>query len=129
MSNELTERKAKMNIVRRMRALGTYREEYDPIIVRLATLYVDYDKIVRQYEASGRNPVVKHTNKFGATNAVKNPFLTARDDVYDKILAHERELGLTPASIKRMDRLPNDAQRDDQNDPFLAALEKLADSS
>ena len=129
MGKGLTERKAKMGIVRSMRSLGTYREEYEPIIDRLAKLYVDYDRIISQYEASGRNPVVKHTNKYGATNLVKNPFLTARDDIYDKILAHERELGLTPASIKRMDRLPNDAQRDDQKDPFLAALENLADSS
>ena len=130
MSKELTERKARQGIVRSMRSLGTYRDEFEPIIDRLAKLYVDYDKIIRQYEASGRNPVVKHTNKFGATNLVKNPFLSARDDIYDKILAHERELGLTPASIKRMDRSPSDAASAEQKDPFFAALEKLvADSS
>ena len=43
-----------------------------------------------------------HTNKAGATNPTKNPFLTARDEVYSQLLSHERELGLTPSALKKM---------------------------
>lgn len=43
-----------------------------------------------------------YTNKGGATNPTKNPILAARDDVYTQILQHERELGLTPAALKRI---------------------------
>ena len=62
-----------------MRRLGTYREEFDRTIERTAALYVQQDRIERQFAESGGNAVVRHTNKAGATNAVKNPFLTARD--------------------------------------------------
>ena len=89
-------------IVKRMKAIGTYRKEFMPTIERLAMLYVQRDKLELQYEESGGNPVIMHTNKAGATNPTKNPFLTARDEVYSQLLSHERELGLTPSALKKM---------------------------
>ena len=98
----MTERQFRNEIVKRMTAIGTYREQFEPTIKRLAQLYVQCEKIEEQFIASGGNAVVKHTNKAGATNAVKNPYLGARDEVYTQLLAHERELGLTPAALKKM---------------------------
>lgn len=97
-----TERSYKQDIVRRMKAIGTYREEFNPTIERLARLYCQRDKLEQQYDESGGNPVIMHTNKAGATNPTKNPFLTARDEVYSQLLSHERELGLTPNALKKM---------------------------
>lgn len=90
------------SIMKRMKAVGTYREEFLPTIERLAMLYTQRDRIEEQYAASGGNPVIMHTNKAGATNPTKNPFLSARDEVYSQLLSHERELGLTPNALKRM---------------------------
>lgn len=98
----MTERQYKNEIVNRMKALDVYREEFLPTINRLAALYCHRDKIEAQFAASGGDAVIKHTNKAGATNAIKNPFLTARDEVYTQLLAHERELGLTPTALKRI---------------------------
>ena len=118
----MTERQYKNEIVRRMKALDVYREEFSPTIDRLAALYVHRDKLEAQFVASGGDAVVKHTNKGGATNAVKNPFLAARDEVYTQLLAHERELGLTPSALKRI----NESQlRPKKQSSFAEALKAL----
>lgn len=97
-----TERTYRNEIVKRMQAIGTYREEFLPTVERLARLYCQRDKLEQQYDASGAEPVIMHTNKAGATNPTKNPYLTARDEVYSQLLSHERELGLTPNALKKM---------------------------
>ena len=94
--------KKKRTIIERMTKLGTYKPQYMEAINRTAKLYVQMDKIEADFEKSGGNMVVIHTNKAGAKNLVKNPFLQVRDEVYTQLLAHERELGLTPAALKRI---------------------------
>lgn len=110
-------------IIRRMKALGTYRKEFLATIQRTAALYVQLEEIERKFVASGENTVVKYTNKAGATNLVKNPLVCARDDVYTQLLAHERELGLTPAALKKI----NDSQLKAQQTSVLGeALKALS---
>ena len=46
--------------------------------------------------------VVKYTNKAGATNAVKNPFYLALENLRTDILLYSRELGLTPSGLKKI---------------------------
>lgn len=102
MAKHKSEQTYKNSIVKRMKAVGTFREEFLPTVERLAKLYQQRELLESQYEESGGNPVIMHTNKAGASNPTKNPFLTARDEVYTQLLAHERELGLTPSSLKKM---------------------------
>lgn len=102
MSKPKTELAYRMQITKRMQGIGTYKEEFRPTIERLALLYCQRDKLEEQYIASGGNPVIMHTNKAGATNPAQNPFLTARDKVYTQLLSHERELGLTPVGLRKL---------------------------
>ena len=122
-----TERKYKNDIVKRMRAVGTYRDEFLPTIERLAVLYMQRDRIEKQFAESGGEAVILHTNKAGATNQTKSPYLTARDEVYAQLLSHERELGLTPIALKKMNeqalRSPNKASG------FAAALTQALDGA
>lgn len=114
--------KKKRTIIERMTKLGTYKPQYMEAINRTAKLYVQMDEIEAAFAKSGGNVVVTHTNKAGAKNFVKNPFLQARDEVYSQLLAHERELGLTPAALKRI----NDAAMiKEKKSPLAQALEKL----
>ena len=92
----------KRTIIERMQKLGTYKPQYMEAINRTAKLYVHMDEIEAAFERSGGKIIITHTNKAGAKNLVKNPFLQARDEVYTQLLAHERELGLTPAALKRI---------------------------
>ena len=117
-----SERQYKNDIVKRMTAIGTYRDEFLPTIERLAMLYVQRDKIEKQYADSGGAAVILHTNKAGATNPTKNPFLTARDEVYSQLLSHERELGLTPSALKKMNEAALHPKK--QSSGFAAALEQ-----
>lgn len=110
------------SIVRRMKAVGTYRKEFTPTIERLAALYVQRERIEQQFRESGENAVILHTNKAGATNAAKNPFLTARDEVYTQLLSHERELGLTPSGLKKLNEAELHPKK--QGSGFAAALEQ-----
>lgn len=98
----MNEKEYKREIIKRLKALALYKPEFTPTIERLATLYVECDKLTEQYTKSGGNPVILHTNTTGGKNQKKNPILQARDEVYAQLLAHERELGLTPAALKKI---------------------------
>lgn len=98
----MDEKGYKRKIISDMRAVGTYRPEFGKTIENLARIYVDMDTAREQFERSGGNIVVKHTNKNGSTNLVKNPFFLAIEGLQDKIIVYNRELGLTPAGLKRI---------------------------
>ena len=114
--------KKKRMIVDRMQKLGVYRVQYMAAINRTAEMYVELDRLLAQYEAEGHKAIVEHTNKAGATNLVKSPVRCAIEDTYRELLAHERELGLTPAAMKKL----GDAKPESQMSPLEAALKKLS---
>ena len=60
------------------------------------------DNAQEKFEASGGNTIVKHTNKGGATNIVKNPALVVLMECNAQALAYWRELGLTSRAYKAM---------------------------
>lgn len=99
------------------KSLGTYREEFDPIITRLAELSLRRDRALADYEKSGGRAIIKQKNKNGAEYLTKNPFLAEVDNVLKMMLELERELGLTPAALKRIneEKLANE-----KPDPFAA---------
>lgn len=82
---------------------GTYREFFDPVIDTLADILERRDDAKEKFKATGGNTVVVHTNKGGATNVVKNPALVVIDDLNKTALQYWRDLGLTPAGLKRID--------------------------
>lgn len=115
----MDEKGYKRQIIKRLRALSLYKPEFAPTIERLAALYVECDKLDAQYERSGGNPVIMHKNTTGGVNPKKNPILQTRDEVYTQLLAHERELGLTPAALKKINE---SVMRTKQVSGFASAL-------
>lgn len=108
-------------IVRRMQTLGVYRAQYGAAIDRLADLYVQLDELTAAYEAEGRQAIMEHTNKAGAVNLAMNPTLQAMLQIQTQALAHERELGLTPAALKRL----GEKETAKEKSPLEAMLEKM----
>src|SRR5574344_980268 len=94
--------KYKNSIIENMKAVGTYKEEFTDIINSLANIYYDYDDACDKFIKSGSNFMIKHTNKSGATNIVKNPYYLVIEGLRQNILAYSRELGLTPAGLKKI---------------------------
>lgn len=85
-----------------MEKAGTYRDCFEPVMDTLADILEKRDNTQELYEKSGANPVVKHTNKGGATNIEKNPLLVVVNDLNRDALAYWKELGLTPSGLKKI---------------------------
>ena len=82
---------------------GTYRPWFADVIDTLADILERRDQTREMFIASGGNVVINHTNKAGATNTVQNPYVRLINDLNRDALAYWRDLGLTPAGLKRID--------------------------
>ena len=98
----MTKSEWKEKIENECRAAGTYRTYFDSVIETLAGIMETRDNAQEKFDASGGQTIVKHTNKGGATNIVKNPALVVLMDCNSQALAYWRDLGLTPAGLKRI---------------------------
>ena len=74
------------------------------------------------FEENGGEIVVEHTNKNGSTYWEQNPALRALNDLNRDALAYWRDLGLTPAGLKRIDE---QALKVKPKNALAAALEEL----
>ena len=89
-------------IIEDMVEVGTYKPQFNKIIDNLAKIYDDMDIAREQFERSGGQLIVKHTNKNGSTNIVKNPYYLIIEGLQSNILQYSRELGLTPLGLKKI---------------------------
>lgn len=85
-----------------MKSLNTYKVEFSKAIETLAQLCVDMDSARLQFEEDGAGFCRKHTNKNGSTNVVKNPYYQIIENLQTSIIFTCRELGLTPAGLKKI---------------------------
>lgn len=81
---------------------GTYEPHFDHVIITLAEILEKRDEAAKEYKRLGSQPIVEHTNKGGATNLTKNPALVVWDELNKSALAYWRDLGLTPAGLKKI---------------------------
>ena len=92
----------KKKIVEACIKAGTYQECFDSVIDSLALILQRRDEADEQFIKTGGAPIIKYTNKGGATNPAKNPALILWDDLNKSALAYWRDLGLTPAGLRRI---------------------------
>ena len=83
---------------------GTYRAYFEPVIDTLSGIMETRDKAQENFIASGSNPVFIHTSKNGSENPVKNPALVIVDEMNKTALTYWRDLGLTPAGLRKIDQ-------------------------
>ena len=109
-------------IKRKMRAVGTYNSSFSYTIEALAKVLVDYQTTIETFEKTGGHIVIKHTNKNGSTNLVKNPLYLALEKLRDDIISYSRELGLTPAGLKRINQDGNKPEKKSNLEMILSEL-------
>ena len=105
-----------------MRAVGTYNISFNYTIEVLAKVLVDYQTTIETFEKTGGHIVIKHTNKNGSTNLVKNPLYLALEKLRDDIISYSRELGLTPAGLKRINQDGNKPEKKSNLETILNQL-------
>ena len=106
------------------REVGTYKTAFEPVIQTLAQILVNRDKALKSFEDLGGEVLVKHTNKSGSTNIEQHPALRLANDLNRDALAYWRDLGLTPAGLRKIDE---SALKGRQRSAFEDALLSLSD--
>lgn len=89
-------------IIEQCKQAGTYRDFFLPAIETLAGILEKRDDAQLIFEKSGGQIVVEHTNRVGATNTEQNPALRLINDLNRDALTYWRDLGLTPAGLKKI---------------------------
>lgn len=105
--------------------IGTYREEFEEAIGRLARLYVRANEASRQWREQGSPFYVTQVNKGGSEYYIRHPLLTEIDNTEDRILTLEKELGLTSNAIKKINEAALGKKAPEEDDPLAAALGRL----
>ena len=113
----------KTEIKRAANDIGTYKDAFDPVVDALAKILEQRDAVYEQYIAEGAHPIVKKTSDRGAVNDTKNPLLVIWDNLNGTALAYWKELGLTPAGLKRIK--DGIAKEDSKGSALVKALTKM----
>lgn len=114
-------------IKKAVRAVGTYQASFDAPMDTLAGILERRDKAVTDFEESGSVMVYPVTNTQGETVLKQNPLLKTVNELNRDALAYWRDLGLTPAGLKRI----NDTavQKKETGSALAAALLRLGDGA
>lgn len=109
-------------IIQKMTEAGTYDEVFDPVIDTLVDILVERDRVYNQYVKEGSHPLVKVTSDRGAENMRKNPLLSIWQELIKDALQYWRDLGLTPAGLKKINE---DAMKTTEVSPLESILANL----
>lgn len=112
----------KKKIKKEMTEAETYKPFFDSVINTLADILETRDKAKAQFEETGGDTIVEHTNKAGATNLAQNPALRLVNDLNRDALTYWRELGLTPKGLKTINEM---ALKEEKEDALTKALKEL----
>lgn len=82
-----------------MKAMGTYKKEYNELIEIYAGMLHQYISFEIQFEESGYQVEEEYTNKAGATNMRKVPLYTAMESLRKDIASYSDRLCLNPKSL------------------------------
>lgn len=104
------------------KAAGTYRPHFDSVISTLAAILEKRDAAQKEFDSSGRKMIVEHTNKSGSAYREQNPLLRLINELNRDALAYWRDLGLTPAGLKKIDE---DALKKKKESALAVALRSL----
>ena len=102
---------------------GTYRTFFDAVIDTLAGILEKRDDALKVFESTGGNVIVTHTNKAGAKNLEQNPALRLANDLNRDALAYWRDLGLTPAGLRKLNAEVVETKKESSLEKLLSKIE------
>ena len=108
----------KKKIKKATETVRTYQESFDEVINTLADLLAERDRVYDKYIEEGAEPLVLVTSDRGQENMRDNPLLTTWRSINRDVLQYWRDLGLTPAGLKKI-------MDDSMKQPEASALDKV----
>lgn len=118
----MTSKKWRETIKQASMDAGTYKPFFDAVIATLADILEKRDQAQAEFKKS-KQVIVQHTNKAGATNLEQNPLIRLINDLNRDALAYWKELGLTAASLKRINESAIKGEK--ELSPLAKALSEL----
>lgn len=89
----------KKSVTEAMKAMNTYKPEFEPIIEIYVGLNNQYKKLLTKFKAVGYK--VEESTGY-SDNSKKSPLVSTMENLRKDILKYANELGLTPAGLKRL---------------------------
>lgn len=111
-------------IKKQMTLKGVETAGFGNVIQTLAELLEQRDKLFKQYQDEGSEVMVLYISDRGQENMIINPLLKEWQNMNRDALVYWRELGLTPAGLKKLN---DDSMKPAEQSPLdkvLANLEK-----
>ena len=119
----MTRSKWRTRIIKATEEAGTYKPCFDDVIETLADILSRRDAAQAMFKKSGGNVLILRINNANQQNWEQNPALTMVNALNRDALAYWRDLGLTPAGLKRIDE--NAMKPAEKVSAFASALKKL----
>lgn len=88
--------------VRDMQSIGTYKDEFLPVVRRYADMRVQFDILMDQWSMMGCQITEVYVNKAGAANNRKTELYRSIETLRRELTELEGILGLTPAGLKKI---------------------------
>lgn len=85
-----------------MESLGTYRCEFDVLIMRYSEMRIQYDTLFERWQENDCQITEPYTNKAGATNERKTALYGVIEKLRSELTAMETLLGMTPKGLQGM---------------------------
>lgn len=111
-----------------MKRAGTYQKHFDPAIAALSEILEQRDHAYEEYVEGGAQLLVEKTSDRGAVNSAKNPLISLWNDLNGMALSYWKELGLTPASLKKINEAAMD-KKPTGGSALETALLRLSDGA
>ena len=108
MARPPTKNSFEKNTIKQMKSLGTYRDEFKPLI--------EYHTYAKAHEENDYLAMEEYTNKAGATNMRKVPLITIMETLRKDIISYSDRLMLNPKSL-------GDIVTEENDSPILKFLQ------
>lgn len=109
-------------IRKQIQMTGTYRPAFCSSVDALAKVLEQRDAAYQQFLDEGAQLITEKVSDRGAVNRVKNPLLQTWMDLNAQALTFWRDLGLTPAGLKKIDEDAMKPKKQNSLDKVLSDL-------
>ena len=110
--------KPETQVRKAMQSLGTYKKEFEPVILILCQLKKQYDVLTKKFEDDGYR-----FSEITSSGTKKAPIVVTLEGLRRDILNYYTQLGLTPQGLKKLN---DQAMAESKGESALAsALKEL----